>query len=164
MHGDWQQQASALGIRRGSKVERFAESERRTEIGSNKPLLSAQEGEANESYLQSCAYLPWLCVLGSTLSSIIFESTEGKVEIFKEKITVDEANKSVTLVALEGHVMEEFKSYKIVFGVTPMSDQSSVVKITLDYEKLNENIPDPNKYLQFLMNVIKDIDAHLLKA
>ncbi|KAK6252285.1 hypothetical protein QUC31_014005 [Theobroma cacao] len=100
----------------------------------------------------------------SYLQSIIFESTEGKVEIFKEKITVDEANKSVTLVALEGHVMEEFKSYKIVFGVTPMSDQSSVVKITLDYEKLNENIPDPNKYLQFLMNVIKDIDAHLLKA
>ncbi|XP_017970708.1 PREDICTED: MLP-like protein 328 [Theobroma cacao] len=91
-------------------------------------------------------------------------TVEGKDEIFKEKITVDEANKSVTLVALEAHVMEEFKSYKIVFGVTPMSDQSSVVKITLDYEKLNENIPDPNQYLQFLMNVIKDIDAHLLKA
>ncbi|XWS69344.1 hypothetical protein CRYUN_Cryun04dG0171200 [Craigia yunnanensis] len=91
-------------------------------------------------------------------------SVEGKVEILKEKVLVDDANKTVTLIALEGHVMEEFKSYKIVYSVTPKSDQSSLVKITLEYEKLNENIPDPNRYLQFIVNLTKDVEAHVLKA
>ncbi|XVF02858.1 hypothetical protein REPUB_Repub04eG0210800 [Reevesia pubescens] len=84
-------------------------------------------------------------------------SVEGKAEILKEKVLVDDEN-------LEGHVMEEFKSYKVIFRIMPKSDQSSLVKITLEYEKLNENIPDPNRYLQFLVNLTKDIEAHLLKA
>ncbi|XVF43615.1 hypothetical protein PTKIN_Ptkin02bG0054300 [Pterospermum kingtungense] len=91
-------------------------------------------------------------------------SVEGKVETMKEKVLVDDANKSVTLIALEGHVMEEFKSYKIIYNVTPKNDEGSLVKITLEYEKLNENIPDPNRYLQFLVNLTKDLEAHLLKA
>ncbi|OMO99672.1 hypothetical protein COLO4_13150 [Corchorus olitorius] len=89
-------------------------------------------------------------------------TVEGKEEILKEKVLVDDANKSVIFVALEGHVMEEFKSYKIIYKVAPKTDESSMVKITLDYEKLNENIPDPNKYLQFLVNLVKDIESHLI--
>ena len=89
---------------------------------------------------------------------------DGNVETYKEKVEIDEANKRVSLTALEGsHVLDNYyKSYKIIFQVTPKSEGGSV-KITLEYEKLNENDPPPQKYLSFLVNVIKDVDAHLLK-
>ncbi|OMO77577.1 hypothetical protein COLO4_25084 [Corchorus olitorius] len=89
---------------------------------------------------------------------------DGKVEIFKEKLVVDEANKRITMEALEGHVLEELKSYKMTYQVLPKTDESCMAKITVDYEKLNENVPEPNKYLQFVVNVTKDIESHLLKA
>jgi hypothetical protein len=38
------------------------------------------------------------------------------------------------------------------------------VKVTLEYEKLNENVPPPTKYLDFIVDVFEDIDAHLLKV
>ncbi|ONI31740.1 hypothetical protein PRUPE_1G327600 [Prunus persica] len=88
---------------------------------------------------------------------------DGNVETLKEKVEIDEANKLVSLTALEGsHVLEKYKSCKIIFQVTPKSE-GGLVKITLGYQRLNENDPPPHKYLRFLVNVIQDIDAHLLK-
>ncbi|CAL2232534.1 unnamed protein product [Prunus armeniaca] len=46
---------------------------------------------------------------------------DGNVEIFKEKLEIDEANKWVSLTALEGNVLEQYKSYKIIFQVTSKS-------------------------------------------
>lgn len=92
-----------------------------------------------------------------------FEFAEGEVEIMKEKVEVDEEKKLVTLTVLEGHCLNLYKSYKIIFQVIPKIEGSSV-KITVEYEKLNENIPPPNKYLQLIVNILKDLDAHLLKA
>ncbi|KAI5311227.1 hypothetical protein L3X38_000057 [Prunus dulcis] len=88
---------------------------------------------------------------------------DGNVETLKEKVEIDEANKLVSLTALEGsHVLEKYKSCKIIFQVTPKSE-GGLVKITLEYQRLNENDPPPHKYLRFLVNVIQDIDAHLLE-
>ncbi|KAL6286062.1 hypothetical protein ACE6H2_010452 [Prunus campanulata] len=41
--------------------------------------------------------------------------------------------------------------------------KEGLVKITLEYQRLNENDPPPHEYLRFLVNVIQDIDAYLLK-
>ncbi|XP_062145685.1 MLP-like protein 328 [Alnus glutinosa] len=89
-------------------------------------------------------------------------TVEGEVEVMKEKVEVDEEKKLVILTALDGHCLNLYKSYKIIFQVTPKSEGGSV-KITLDYEKLNGNIPPPNKYLDLIVNLIKDLDAHILK-
>ena len=74
----------------------------------------------------------------------------------------NEENKTITLTALEGHVLDLYKSYQVHFQVLPRSERG-LVKITLEYEKQNENVPAPTKYLNFLVHCIKDIDAHLLK-
>ncbi|KAB2624187.1 MLP-like protein 34 [Pyrus ussuriensis x Pyrus communis] len=89
---------------------------------------------------------------------------DGNVETYKEKVEIDEANKRVSLEALEGsHVLDNYKSYKVTYQVITPNSEGSSVKITLEYEKLSENDPPPQKYLSFLVNVIKDVDAHLLK-
>jgi hypothetical protein len=92
-----------------------------------------------------------------------FVTTEGEVEVMKEKVELDDEKKLVILTALEGHCLNLYKNYKIIFQVTPKTEGGSV-KITLEYEKLNENIPPPNKYLDLVVNLVKDLDAHILKV
>ncbi|PRQ40948.1 putative START-like domain-containing protein [Rosa chinensis] len=92
-------------------------------------------------------------------------TVDGTVETLKEKVEIDEANKRVSFTALEGHVLEQYKNYNSIIQVTPKSDEgSNLVKITVEYEKLNEGDQPPNKYLRFLVNVMKDIDAHLIAS
>ncbi|KAM3705403.1 hypothetical protein ACJW31_03G077500 [Castanea mollissima] len=90
-------------------------------------------------------------------------TVEGNVETLKEKVEIDEANKKVTLTALEGHCLDLYRTYKVIFQVVPKSEGGSV-KVTIEYEKLNENVPPPTKYIDFIVNLFKDIDAHALKA
>ncbi|XP_075658835.1 MLP-like protein 43 [Castanea sativa] len=68
-------------------------------------------------------------------------TVDGNVENFKDKVEIDDENKMVL----------------------PKSEGGSV-KVTLEYEKLNENVPPPTKYLDLIVNIINDIDAHDLKA
>jgi hypothetical protein len=69
----------------------------------------------------------------------------------------------VSLIAVGGHVLEQYKSYKITLKTVSMAE-GGVVKILLDYEKLKPDDPPPNKYLDFVINVVKDIDEHHVKA
>ena len=92
-----------------------------------------------------------------------FEPTEGNFETFKERVEVDDANKKVTLTALKGHCLDLYKTYKVIYQVVPKSEVGSV-KVTIEYEKLNENVPPPTKYIDFIVNLFKDIDVHALKA
>ncbi|KAM1608315.1 hypothetical protein EV1_020298 [Malus domestica] len=89
---------------------------------------------------------------------------DGNVETYKEKAEIDEANNRVSLIALEGsHVLDNYKSFKVTYQIITPNSEGSSVKITLEYEKLNENDPPPQKFLSFAVTVIKDVDAHLLK-
>ncbi|KAJ7942969.1 Major latex protein domain containing protein [Quillaja saponaria] len=89
---------------------------------------------------------------------------EGNLEVFKERVEVDEENKTVSLTAVEGHVLDLYKKYKVNFKVTPKTSEGGLMKITVEYEKKNYSIPDPNKYLQFVIHVVQDIDSQLIKA
>ncbi|OWM83507.1 MLP-like protein 329 [Punica granatum] len=89
-------------------------------------------------------------------------SIDGRKEIFKEKFEIDEGNMTVSMVALGGHILEQYKSYKIVYNVFPNEgDKLVVLKIKLVYEKFKETDPDPNNYLRFLVSVFKDLDNYL---
>ena len=45
-----------------------------------------------------------------------------------------------------------------------MKIDSGIANVTLEYEKLNESLPAPTKYLQFALSVLEDIDAHVVKG
>ncbi|WVZ10439.1 hypothetical protein V8G54_014969 [Vigna mungo] len=84
---------------------------------------------------------------------------EGKEEIFKERVIIDEVKKKITYVAVGGNALELYKSYKAIVQV-----EKGILKLRIEYEKLNEHIPPPNKYQQFIINIVKDIDANLVKG
>ncbi|KAJ7942977.1 MLP-like protein 28 [Quillaja saponaria] len=89
---------------------------------------------------------------------------DGSPGVFKEKVVLKDEDKSVTFIGLEGDVMQEYKTWKVVFHANPKGEGSSLVKVSIEYEKIKEEIPTPNNYLNFMVNVIKDIEAHHLKG
>jgi len=84
---------------------------------------------------------------------------EGKEEIFKEKVIMDEVNKKITYVAVGGNALELYKSYKAIVKV-----EKGMLKLRIEYEKFNDQIPPPKKYQQFIINIVRDIDANLVKG
>ncbi|KAL6960226.1 hypothetical protein U1Q18_029674 [Sarracenia purpurea var. burkii] len=89
--------------------------------------------------------------------------TEGKVETMKEKVSVDEESRIVKLTALEGHCLELYNTYNLIFHFIPKGETDTVVKITIQYEKKNDDVPPPQKYLDFVVGLIKGLDAQLTK-
>lgn len=89
--------------------------------------------------------------------------TEGETEIYKETVEYDDANLSFILHGSEGHLFERFKVFKPSCKLIP-KDQGCIAVLTIEYEKLNEDVPTPDKYMPFFINVTKDIDSHASEA
>jgi len=72
---------------------------------------------------------------------------------------MDEVNKKITYVAVGGNALELYKSYKAIVKV-----EKGMLKLRIEYEKFNDHIPPPKKYQQFIINIVRDIDANLVKG
>ena len=88
----------------------------------------------------------------------LFGCTDGKEEEFKERVEVDEENKTITYTALGGNLMELYKSYRFIVK----AETNGTVKFRIEYEKINEEVPPPHKYLQFSTNIFKEIEHKLV--
>lgn len=97
-----------------------------------------------------------------TIDLFLFESVaDGKAVMSKEVMeAIDDKNHSVTFKVIGGILMELYKSFKFVVQATPKGE-GSLVRWTLEYEKLNVDDPESNTMLEFAIGVTKDIDAHL---
>ncbi|GLT78409.1 hypothetical protein SLA2020_499460 [Shorea laevis] len=83
---------------------------------------------------------------------------------FKERVEFDDATKTITLIGLEGDVFKEFKLYNVIYQPIPKDSNSCVVKSVIEYEKLRDDGPDAHRYLDFIVGIAKDVEAHLVKA
>ncbi|CAI9112868.1 OLC1v1013368C1 [Oldenlandia corymbosa var. corymbosa] len=88
---------------------------------------------------------------------------DGKERVLKDIVeAIDEANKSVTFRVFEGDIMDLYKTFVITLHVDTLGERN-LVTWTLEYEKLNESIPDPHSFMELLLQEIKDIESHHLK-
>ncbi|XP_027100313.2 kirola [Coffea arabica] len=100
-----------------------------------------------------------------TVGSVIFwnYTHDGKKKVAKEVIqAIDEAKRSITFKVIEGDLLELYKTFIITVHVDTHG-KSNLVTWTLEYEKKNPNIPDPNTLMDFCLHVTKDIETHHLK-
>ncbi|CAA7033750.1 unnamed protein product [Microthlaspi erraticum] len=89
---------------------------------------------------------------------------DGKQELFKEKRELDDANMAVTLRGAGGHVMDQLKLYDVIFQFIPKSREGCVCKVTIIWEKKNEDSPEPINYMKFVKSLAADMDGHVLKS
>ncbi|KAL5553454.1 hypothetical protein UlMin_040855 [Ulmus minor] len=90
---------------------------------------------------------------------------DGKPEVAKEVIeAVDDEKNSMTFKLIEGDLLDKYKSFKVSYEATPKNDgEGFVVQWTLEYDKLHDEIVDLHTLVQFVVDLSKDTEAHLLQ-
>ncbi|CAI9296882.1 unnamed protein product [Lactuca saligna] len=87
---------------------------------------------------------------------------DGKAKVAKEVIeAIDEEKKSVCFKVIGGDILEAYKTFLITVHVDTNGEEN-IVTWTFHYEKLNENIDDPQTLMDFCLTVTKDIENHHL--
>ncbi|OWM83063.1 hypothetical protein CDL15_Pgr011745 [Punica granatum] len=97
------------------------------------------------------------------LTNYASECVDGKSGVFKEKVEFDDASMTITLHGIEGDVYNEYKVYRPICKVVP-KNRGSVAKLVIEYERVNEDAPIPNKFMDLFVSMTKDIDAHAYAA
>ncbi|KAK8526195.1 hypothetical protein V6N13_017252 [Hibiscus sabdariffa] len=90
---------------------------------------------------------------------------DGKSKKAKEVIeAVDPGKKLITFREINGDLLKEYKSFVMTIQASPKIEGSgSVVRWTMEYEKLHQGIDHPKTLLQLAVDISKDIDAYLAK-
>ncbi|KAI3859385.1 hypothetical protein MKW92_032157 [Papaver armeniacum] len=86
----------------------------------------------------------------------------GYEHVVKEKTTYDDQTMTIRHMAVGGDLMNDYKKFHATLVVNPKDNgHGSIVKWTIDYEKLNEDSPVPIPYLRFFNQLTKDLNSHL---
>ncbi|KAL4017088.1 hypothetical protein IC575_024762 [Cucumis melo] len=88
---------------------------------------------------------------------------DDSAEVFKERVEFDDKKLVIRMVGLEGDVFKHYKTFIATYQVVPKGPGRSAIIFTLEYEKLHDGPPYPNKYHEAMKGLAKDIEAHLKK-
>ncbi|XVE92011.1 hypothetical protein REPUB_Repub01dG0060400 [Reevesia pubescens] len=89
---------------------------------------------------------------------------DGKAKISKNLVTLDPKTNIISHRVLEGDPAEEYKSLVVHIQATPSAKgQGSVVHLVVEYEKLNEDVPNPESMVEFMIGTFKAMGSHLCK-
>ena len=79
-------------------------------------------------------------------------------------MSVDEANKTNTYKLFGEDIDHRFKVFKLTFQVIDTNSGGAIIKWTIEYERLSEEVDPPYGYIEYFHKCTTDIDAHLVKA
>ncbi|KAK9272363.1 hypothetical protein L1049_002734 [Liquidambar formosana] len=98
----------------------------------------------------------------STGSVIFCKYLLGSLMTIRAKIeAADDENKSITFCALEGDIMNLYKSFKVTLQAIKEGDGVGSVKWSFEFEKANEAAPNPDVYAALVAKVSKGLDTYL---
>ncbi|XP_038892957.1 MLP-like protein 328 [Benincasa hispida] len=86
---------------------------------------------------------------------------DGKVEVFKERVEFDDENLKTVLVGLDGDPFNHYEIFTPSYQFVPKGPNHCLAIITLEYKKLDDDGPNPYKYIKIMDGIIKDVESHL---
>ncbi|GLT78418.1 hypothetical protein SLA2020_499550 [Shorea laevis] len=91
---------------------------------------------------------------------------DGKTETCEEMVeAVDYKKKFISFKVIGGNLLDYYRCVKFILGqVSPKADGGSLASWTLEYEKLDENVPDPIALRDEAVHFNKAISAYLSHA
>ncbi|XP_014490833.1 MLP-like protein 28 [Vigna radiata var. radiata] len=90
---------------------------------------------------------------------------DGNVEKCLEKIeSIDEEKKTINYKLFGEDIDHRFKVFNLIFQAIDKENGGAIIKWTIEYEKLNEEVHPPYGYIEYLHNGTRDIDSNLVKA
>ncbi|KAI3889331.1 hypothetical protein MKX03_004746 [Papaver bracteatum] len=104
---------------------------------------------------------------GTSVGSIrvwIYE-VEGKEMTAKERLAmVDKEKRSITYELIEGELMNYYKAMTVKLDVVPKqgaAGNANLVTWSLEFEKVNEDIPNPTAYIDALKLTTMEMSSQL---
>ncbi|XP_068643991.1 MLP-like protein 423 [Aristolochia californica] len=95
---------------------------------------------------------------------IIYAEGVPMVTFAKEKIEVaDEKNKTIAYSVIEGDIVNFYKNFKATLQVLSKGD-GALVKWKGEFDKANDEVPEPTLLQQTAAKTFKDLDEYLLKT
>ncbi|CAF1706282.1 hypothetical protein Bca4012_005064 [Brassica carinata] len=90
--------------------------------------------------------------------------SDGETRVSKDRIeAMDFEKKVIQWRVLEGPLKTEYNSLLKTMKVSPNhGGPGSTVKWNVKYERIDENVAHPERLLQFLVEVTKQVDGYLL--
>ncbi|KAK4778354.1 hypothetical protein SAY87_018541 [Trapa incisa] len=88
---------------------------------------------------------------------------DGKSGVMKEKVEFDDENMTFTIHGIEGDIYDEYKVYRPVCKLVPKT-KGCVAKLAIEYERLKEDMPIPNNYMDIFVNMTQDIDSYAVAS
>uniref|UniRef100_A0A1J3JVU5 Bet v I/Major latex protein domain-containing protein n=1 Tax=Noccaea caerulescens TaxID=107243 RepID=A0A1J3JVU5_NOCCA len=114
-------------------------------------------------YVQGCDLLEgeWSKVGSILLWKLVFD---GEARVSRDRIEAIDFKKNVVQWrVLEGPLKKEYKSIlKTMKAIPNQEGPGSMVKWNIKYERIDENVAHPERLLQFLIEVTKEVDRYLL--
>ncbi|KMT03097.1 hypothetical protein BVRB_8g196550 [Beta vulgaris subsp. vulgaris] len=97
---------------------------------------------------------------GKLGSTCVWKYTLGGKALSVKTIVeeIDMEKKSIKYRALEGNMMEEYKTITGKVQVIPKDEQNCIFRWTLEYEKLSPDMPEPSALLDAWLAAAVDID------
>ncbi|XP_022982738.1 major latex protein 146-like [Cucurbita maxima] len=93
------------------------------------------------------------------LKYVVGSPKEGKT-----KVTVDDANKSITFECVEGDVLRDFEVFQMKIEVVENGSNGSSANWSVEYVKANEDVAPPYNYLLCGAKVSKGLDEYLCNS
>ncbi|CAK9326753.1 unnamed protein product [Citrullus colocynthis] len=90
-----------------------------------------------------------------------YTTLEGKNEVLKEQVEFDDEKLMVIKTGLEGDAFRYYKGIKFIYQVVPKDQNLSLLTLAIEYEKLDDSLPHPYRYIDLLISMMKDMESHL---
>ncbi|KAI3867511.1 hypothetical protein MKX03_025597 [Papaver bracteatum] len=103
-----------------------------------------------------------------TVRLVKFSIGSSREEIMKEKIeTVVDESRTLRGSIIDGDILRMYPKFEYTTTVTPLvtqgGEESCLVKVSVEYEKENEDIPNPTEYMELSSLIYKAVASHLAK-
>ncbi|KAD4983081.1 hypothetical protein E3N88_19752 [Mikania micrantha] len=100
-------------------------------------------------------------VVGSVISWHFTQ--DGKRKFTKQIIeSVNEENHMIVFKVIDGDPLDVYKSFRITWHVEPKGD-GEVATWTFEFEKPDTSVDYPTSLMDYLCNIVKEMDAHNIK-
>ncbi|RDX67475.1 MLP-like protein 43, partial [Mucuna pruriens] len=76
----------------------------------------------------------------------------------------NESNKTINYKLFSGDINHHFKVFKLIFQAIDKDHSDAIIKWSIEYERIGEEIDPPYDYIEYVHKCTRDIDGHLLKA
>ncbi|RZC93743.1 hypothetical protein C5167_029385 [Papaver somniferum] len=105
--------------------------------------------------------------IGTVRVMKIAAGASHEVTVKDKIVAADDESRTLSITIIDGDLLRMYPKFEYTLTVTPVvtqrREQSSLLKLSVEYEKGNEDVPAPLEYTELATALYKAIAGHLAK-